>query len=87
MLDLNISGGDNFNLNPVVPKLQKIVISKFNGNYLDFQNFRSLFENLLHNRTELNGVQKLFYLKETLIEDASDLVRDFPLEDVAYCPA
>lgn len=41
-------------------KLSRINIPTFNGNILNFANFRGLFENLVHSNTELSNVQKLY---------------------------
>lgn len=64
--------------------LEGIQIPTFDGDILKFQNFKSLFENLIHNNVELSGVLKLYYLKQSLIGKANDLVRDFDLNDSSY---
>ncbi|XP_065218644.1 uncharacterized protein LOC135844395 [Planococcus citri] len=69
------------------PKLAKISPPTFDGNILNFQNYRGLFENLVHNQSDLSNVQKLYYLKQSCIGDAKDLLRDFELEDELYVEA
>ena len=69
------------------PKLEKMSVPTFDGNILNFQNFKGLFENLIHNNNELSNVQKLHYLKQSLIGDAKDYVRDFSLDDRSYSEA
>lgn len=69
------------------PKLEKIAVLSFDGNILNFQNFKGLFENLVHNNDELSNVQKLYYLKQALIGEVKDFIRDFKLNDKAYSEA
>jgi hypothetical protein len=76
--------GDTMGNENITPKLKKIGVPTFDGDVLSFQNFKNLFENLVHLRTELSNVQKLFYLKESLVGKAKDFIRDFPLVDDAY---
>lgn len=69
------------------PKLDKIKLPSFDGNILDFRNFRSMFDNVVHSNPELTNVQKLYYLKQALMGEASLLIRDFPLTENAYAEA
>lgn len=70
------------------PKLQDISIPKFNGNIVDFPNWKALFENLIHNNTAISPIMKLHRLKEALENgEAHKLVRDFPLTEPAYVEA
>lgn len=55
---------------------------------MDFPTFKGIFENLVHYSTDLNGVQKVHYLKQTLLNSVTyELVRDFLLTEVAYAEA
>lgn len=77
--------GDSFSF---MPKLEKIQVPKFSGDLLDFPNFKGMYDNLVHNNPDLNGVHKLHYLKQALLDgDAHELVRDFPLTETAYAEA
>lgn len=71
-----------------MPKLKKIQVPKFSGDLLDFPNFKGMYDNLIHNNPDLNGVHKLHYLKQALSDgDVHQLVRDFPLTETAYAEA
>ncbi len=69
------------------PKLEKIAVPTFDGDILNFQNFKGLFENLVHNNEELSNVQKLYYLKQALIGETKNFIRDFKLDDRSYSEA
>jgi len=69
------------------PKLEHIQVPTFDGDILKFQNFKSLFENLIHNNAALSNVQKLYYLKQALISSAGKLVRNFELSKDSYTEA
>lgn len=65
-------------------RLKEITVPKFCGDITAFKSFRQLFENLVHNNEELTNIQKLFYLKDSLVGDAKLHVRDFDLEERSY---
>lgn len=69
---------------PVTPKLEKIAIPEFNGEILNFTNFRNLFEDLVHSRDDLTSVQKLYYLKQACTGKAAEMIRDYPTTGDAY---
>lgn len=69
------------------PKLEKIKVPTFNGQILEWLNFKGLLENLVHNNNELSNVQKLHYLKEAMVDEARVLLRDFDLKEESYAPA
>lgn len=83
----NIDLNSTFRAPTTQPKLERIVVPSFDGNILNFRNFKGLFENLVHNNEDLSNVQKLYYLKQALVGDAKDFVRDFKLDDRAYSEA
>lgn len=63
---------------------KRIAIPNFDGDVLNFHNFRGLFENFVHNNSELSNVEKLYYLKQALTEPAKQIISDFELEDTSY---
>jgi hypothetical protein len=68
-----------------VPKLEEIPVPKFDGEILNFPNFKGLYENLIHNNASLSPVQKMHYLKKACKDGKAErLVRDFPLTEQAY---
>ena len=74
--------------NTFTPKLEEIKVPKFNGEILNFPNFKGLYENLVHNNGALSGVQKMHYLKKAFEDGKSEkLIRDFPLSETAYAEA
>lgn len=68
-------------------KLQKIDVPKFDGELTQFYNFQNLFRNLVHDNPELTNVQKLYYLKQALVGESEQVLRDFELSDGAYAEA
>lgn len=68
----------------VVVKLPKINILKFNGTIENFQEFEMLFQNIVHEECSITKVRKLYYLKEALIGDAAEILRDMPITETAY---
>lgn len=71
---------------PVMRHLQlpKLALPKFSGDQLAWEGFRDLFRSLVHDVSELPGVQKLQYLKSCLSGEAAELVANTPLTDAAY---
>ncbi|XP_071651729.1 uncharacterized protein [Temnothorax longispinosus] len=71
---------------PVVRQLQlpKINLPKFSGDQLAWEGFRDLFRSLVHDASDIPGVQKLQYLKSCLLGEAEALVANVPLSDAAY---
>ena len=69
------------------PKLKRIEVPQFDGDILKFDNFRQLFENLVHIRDDLTNIQKLYYLKEAFVGPAAEIARDFTLNDRLYSEA
>lgn len=74
----------NLSLNSSVTKLSKIQVLKFNGNTKKFFNFKNLFVSLVHLEDSVPLVQKLYYLKNVLVGEASGLVRDAELSTDSY---
>lgn len=65
-------------------KLPFIKIAAFNGDYNAWQSFRDLFQSAIGDRRDLNGAQKLHYLKSFLEGEAAQLVRSYALTDGNY---
>ena len=62
--DLNLNASFHSSTSTsIFPKLKKIQVPKFDGEFINFPNFKGMFDNLVHNNTELSSVQKLHYLK------------------------
>lgn len=71
-----------------VPKLPKIDIPKFNGEMLAYRNFKALWENLIHNDPDIPGVQKLYFLNQSVKNtEMEEIIGDFPLTDNGYIEA
>lgn len=66
------------------PNLKPLQVPKFNGDPKTCVDFSELFENLIHNNSELTNVQKMHRLKEALVGEAADCIRSFKLQDSAY---
>lgn len=84
---LDASFSERFTPSDNVVRLPKIELPKFNGNILNFGNFKSLFENVVHSKAEIPNVTKLYHLTNSLEGNAKDLLRDFELTDEAYTEA
>ena len=69
------------------PKLKRIEIPEFDGDLSNFYNFKALFSNLVHNNPDFNNVQKLYYLKQSLVGNAAIVLRDCDLAEDAYAEA
>ena len=65
-------------------ELPKIAIPKFSGKYIEWITFRDLFISLIHNNANLDNVQKMHYLKSSLIGEAEQLLRQIPISDANY---
>ena len=68
-------------------KLPKIQVPKLLGDIRRYQEFKGLFDSLIHNvpDSQLSKVRKLYYLKEAVKDgEAHKLVKDLPLTDQAY---
>ncbi|XP_033212113.1 uncharacterized protein LOC117169717 [Belonocnema kinseyi] len=73
--------------NYTIPKLPKITLPEFLGNYVDWENFRDLFEALIVNNMSLSNVSRLHYLKSLLVGDASHVVKHMTVTDANFTTA
>lgn len=67
-------------------QLPKVVLPKFDGNYLEWQQFHDLFKQMVHNQP-LGPCQKMWYLKTHLSGEAEKLIRHLSLSDENYSAA
>lgn len=54
--------------------LPKITIPTFDGKYLDWPSFKDLFSDLIHNNGLLTAVQKLHYLKSSVVSRTGSII-------------
>ena len=64
--------------------LPTIQIPVFDGNQNDFNDFYSLFKELVDNDSKLSELQKFYYLKSVLKGNALLIISEFKLEEVNY---
>ncbi|GMT13136.1 hypothetical protein PFISCL1PPCAC_4433, partial [Pristionchus fissidentatus] len=65
-----------------LPPLPPMRIETFDGaDITKWQSFISLYETLIHSRTDLTDLEKLGYLKSSLKGDALELVQSIPITD------
>ena len=65
-------------------KLPKLNITKFSGDFTQWNSFWDIFNTSVHRRTDLEGIEKFTYLKSLLEGDALKLVEGFNLEAQYY---
>ncbi|KAI5637669.1 hypothetical protein NE865_09652 [Phthorimaea operculella] len=66
-------------------KLPSIEIPIFTGkDFTKYLPFMDLFTAVIHNNTSLSDVQKLFYLRKYLTDEALGLIVNLPLENKSY---
>ncbi|XP_076660104.1 uncharacterized protein LOC143363391 [Halictus rubicundus] len=69
---------------PPQPKrasMPKIVIEPFDGDYTRWTSFRDLFRSLVINNQQLTDVERLHYLKTSIIGEPADSLRHIPITD------
>ena len=64
-------------------KLPKLVMTKFQGNHLDWLRFWNQFETEI-DKSKLSPVSKFCYLKEMLIPRVRILIDGLPLNEIGY---
>lgn len=60
-------------------KLPKIIIKPFDGSINNWISFIQMFDSLVHNRQDLNNIEKLHYLLSSVQGSAYNLIKNFPL--------
>ncbi|XP_051159293.1 uncharacterized protein LOC127280380 [Leptopilina boulardi] len=68
-------------------KLPRIDLPKFNGNYLEWQNFKDMFESMIASEHDLADVQKMQYLKSCLEGEAAQLLKHLGTNSSNYASA
>jgi len=71
------SGGETVRLPMIQPPT-------FNGNLEDWSSFIDTFNALFHNNTQLNDVQRLHYLKSSVMGSAADIIKNFSITSENY---
>ena len=64
-----------------VIQLPKIQLMEFSGDPLQWPKFWDLFRNSIHNRTDLSGATKFYYLITQLKGEAEQLMQGFDHTD------
>ena len=72
------------NRGQVATRLPKLTIPMFGGDPLDWQPFWDSFEAAIHSNTQLNGTQKLSYLRAQLCDDAAQAIAGLSLTSTSY---
>ncbi|XP_071574714.1 uncharacterized protein [Temnothorax nylanderi] len=70
--------------NSTMIQLPRILLPRFSGRYTDWANFRDIFESLVANNESLSNVQRLHYLKSSLIDEASLVIKNITVTDANY---
>ena len=64
--------------------LPDIEIPKFSGDYLEWPNFRDLFESAIDKNVRLPKVQKLYHLKTKLTGEALQIIKHITNSETNY---
>lgn len=67
-----------------IVKLPRIQLPIFTGTYEGWPTFNDLFLSLIHNNTSLSKVQKLHYLKSSVVGEAEALLRNVQVTEDNY---
>lgn len=65
-------------------RLPPLTITSFSGDYNEWTSFYDLFLCTVHNNLSLKKVQKMQYLKSLLKEEALQLIKHLPVNDINY---
>ncbi|KAL0830054.1 hypothetical protein ABMA28_003512 [Loxostege sticticalis] len=68
----------------VQTKLPQINVPSFTGKFSEYKTFIGLFNSLIHNNSNLEKNQKLYYLRSFLLGEPLDLIKNLPLLDASY---
>jgi hypothetical protein len=58
----------------VIAKLPPINLPSFEGNYIEWVNFKNTFDSMIHERNGLTNIQKFHYLKSSVKGEAQKLI-------------
>ena len=56
----------------MMKKFPKIELPKFDGNFTKWPTFKKLFEEFVHNKTNISDIRKMVYLQSCLVGNASN---------------
>lgn len=65
-------------------KLPPIQIPSFDGQYSEWISFHDQFVSLIHNNTSLSNVNKLHLLKQNLVGEAANLLKNIAISETNY---
>lgn len=65
-------------------KLPLIQLPAFSGNYEEWPTYKDLYVSLIHENASLTNVQKLHYLKTSIIGEAAALLKHIQITDTNY---
>lgn len=68
-------------------KFPQINLPTYTGNYQEWMEFHDIFQSLIHNNTNLDDVQKFYYLKSCLKGEAANVVRSLEVSANNYTVA
>ncbi|CAK1600398.1 unnamed protein product [Parnassius mnemosyne] len=69
---------------PPEVKLPRIQLPSFGGSYEEWPSFNDLFSSLVHNNSSLSKVQKLHYLKSSIVGEAEALLKHIKITEDNY---
>lgn len=65
-------------------KLPTIDLPRFSGEYHNWLEFRDTFESLIHKNTNIDNIQKFHYLRASLQDEASQIIKSLELSSDNY---
>jgi hypothetical protein len=71
----------------VIAKLPPINLPSFEGNYIDWVNFKNTFDSMIHERNDLTNIQKFHYLKSSVKGEAQKLIVHLAITQDNYITA
>ncbi|XP_071056499.1 uncharacterized protein [Onthophagus taurus] len=74
----------NLNITAASPKLNKITLPVFSGDYKAWPSFYDLFRTMVHENTSLSVVAKYQYLLTSLSGEPFNLIKGLPMIDANY---
>lgn len=83
-IPLNANNNANIAANHQEFRLPTISVLVFNGDYSAWPSYRNSFEHLIANNPNLSNLQRLHYLKGSLVGDAKRLVQHYDIIDANY---
>ncbi|XP_071057581.1 uncharacterized protein [Onthophagus taurus] len=78
------SSNDSPALQPASPKLTKLTIPIFDGNFKNWPTFYDLFRTIVHENDPLSNVAKYQYLLTSLKDESFNLLKGFPVTNDNY---